>query len=91
MNIFGINILELLNTYGMPTTLAILFIWFYKQSSDRYTKFLSDSIKQHTEKEKNLEDMSEQIKKLEIAIDQNTERNSELQKTIMNYLLKGKE
>lgn len=84
----NINLIEILNTYGLPTSLAILFIWFYKQSSDKYNKFLRDAIKEETKRAEKSDEIIKEIRDIKISIEENSSRTSELQKTIMSYLLK---
>lgn len=86
----NIDILEILNTYGLPTALAFLFIWFYKQSSDKYNKFLKDTIKEQTIKAEKNEEIIQKLKEIRLSIEGNTTKINELQKTIMSYLLKDK-
>lgn len=87
----NIDIIEILNTYGLPTALALLFIWFYKQSSDKYNNFLKDTIKEQSSKAEKSEEILKELRDMRLSIEDSSTKINELQKTIMSYLLKDKE
>ena len=87
----GIDFLEILNTYGLPTALAFIFIWFYKQSSDKYNNFLRDAIKTESQRADKTEEIAKELKELRSKTEDLTLKTNELQRTIMSYLLKDKD
>lgn len=86
----NLNLLEILNTYGLPTALSFLFIWFYKQSADKYNSFLKETIKQENLKSKISENILQETKETKIVVNELKSKVTELQKTIMDYLLNGR-
>lgn len=86
--IINTTILEILNTYGLPTALSIMFIWFYKQSSDKYNNFLKKSIESEAKRAEKSDEIIREITKTQNSIHEMERRIAELQKTIMAYLFK---
>lgn len=82
------DIIEILNTYGLPTALALMFVWFYKQSSDKYNDFLKNAIKEQNKKAEREEEILTAIKEVKLSTDELKSATAELHRTIMAYLLK---
>ena len=85
------DIIEILNTYGLPTALAGLFIWFYKQSADKYNSFLKEAIKTENKRADKSDQIIKEIRDLKVSTEEATIKLAELQRTIMAYLLKERE
>jgi CRISPR/Cas system CMR subunit Cmr6 (Cas7 group RAMP superfamily) len=85
------TVLEILNTYGLPTALSIMFIWFYKQSSDKYNNFLKNAVESEVKRSEKTDEIIKEINKTQNSIHEMERRITELQKTIMAYLLSNKD
>lgn len=86
----NIDIIELLNNYGLPTSLSILFIIFYKTTTDKFNSFLRDSLEKTDVEKEETKEILKEVRNLKMSIEENTISTIELKKTILDYLIGGK-